>query len=693
MPSQETAVKAEAKAALPTKPVIELAQKPSAAFNMATASSVARKPGRPDNATANVEHELLDSFKQFSAAEKLRVSERQRSLARESKAVKLNDLKKFSQNFKLNTPVPSDLVPILAKDEAKQAQIVQKALKTVQELKATPPKSAGTAVDAKTTPRPTNTKADAIQASPSAPVDRQQSQRPRPGQNQYGSATVRERPGHNTHLNQLSQRSTGLLADRLRVNQQQHKLQGNMPYNGVPQPIPPQDRIPAPGPSSSSSGVQTPTSNVSTKFNVRANEFRPNPGATAFQPSHPSNHSSPRPDSASRQEVPRKPQITSFFGNQRTTMQPLDLNEYFNPIKRLRKDAEDPQKARQYQPNGGIQPPYHTPPTWDFPETNTNKGYVDMFERPAAPSMTNAHSMMGNGHMPHQHQLPHQFQGPQGMPQGQTPQQTPRHPPVQLHHGQGPHQFEAQHMQYSHSASGVHPSPRSMQPYMYGSQPQPVPGYSQQVPMPPYGMSPNVQHVPLRPGHGGPQFVAPPGPGMGGQMMANQPSNGPYMGMPGNPQMPMYPAVPGPGYPQYPGQMATGPGVNGYSNSPRPGAPIMAHQGSQQSHQQQGLVYMQHSGQGPPMFAQVPPGSSRYCEYRSSAIANRFEVTPMRGPFPQPHQPHYGSPHQHHQFPQSHRGTPSASFSTPMMPQHSLPLQAPPTGPANHGPEGGEDAK
>ncbi|KAF2441913.1 hypothetical protein P171DRAFT_366245 [Karstenula rhodostoma CBS 690.94] len=675
-PSSGSTPEAETRVVPATKPAADQAQKPSTTLKPTTVGGAAR---RPQNATANVEHEVLDSFKQFSAAEKLRMSERQRNIQRESKAVKLNDLKKFSQNFKLNTPVPSDLVPILAKDEAKQAQIVEKALKTVQEIKATPPKPAAASVDPKSAPRPANAKADAPQPTSNTSVDRQQNQRPRPAQAPFGSATMRERTGHNQNMNQMAPRNHGMLSTRLQMNQQQHKQQGNLPYNGIPQPIPVQDmRIPPPtGPSASSSGVPTPTSSATPKFNVRAMEFRPT--ANAFQPGgQPSSHSSPRPDSASRQEPPRKVQLTSFFSGKRPTVQPLDLAESFNPILRLRKEsAEDPQKARQYATNGGIQPTYHTPPTWDFPTANTDKGYKDMFERPAAQPLSTPH-MIGNGPVPHQHQLPPQFQGPQGVPQGQTPHHTPRHPPVQPHHGPGPHQFEAQHMQFSHSTSSVHPSPRPMPGYMYGSQPQPMQGYPQQVPMQPYGMSPNVQHVQLRAGHGGPQFVTPPGPGMGGQMMTNQPSNGPYMGMPANPQMQMYPGAPPTGFNQYPGQIPAGPVANGYPNSPRVGAPMMAHQGSQQGHNGQQMMYMQHGAQGPPMFTQVPPGS----------------MTPMRGPYPQPHQPHYGSPHQHHQFPQQpHRVTASGSYSQPMIPQHSLPPQGPPTGPANHGPEGSEEVK
>jgi hypothetical protein len=70
------------------------------------------------------ERDIIDSFKQFSAAERLRISERQKASAREIKAIKLNDFKKFSRDLILNTPVPSDLLPILSKDEEKQRQVI-----------------------------------------------------------------------------------------------------------------------------------------------------------------------------------------------------------------------------------------------------------------------------------------------------------------------------------------------------------------------------------------------------------------------------------------------------------------------------------------------------------------------------------------------------------------------------------------
>lgn len=606
--------KNDSKTAAVPKPT-EQTQKPSSAIKPTVAAIPPRKTGRPHDATTTVEHDLLDSFKQFSAAEKLRMSERQRVIARENKAVKLNDLKKFALNFKLSTPVPSDLVPILAKDETKQQAIVEKALKQAQETKTTPPKTNSTLADPKAAAKPPAAKPDSTHASPSTNVDRQQNQRPRqPGQPPYASASMRERSQQN--FNQVPPRGQGLLSTRLQLSHQQHKQQGGVPYNNnVPQPIPSQDlRMPPTGPSQTSSGAQTPASNASMRFNVRASEFKPNPSANTFQPGgNPSTNSSPRPNSAARQELRKPLAVSSFFGGQRPPPKQPATKESFNAIARIQKEVQDKDKDKGH--SGDLPPPYRTPPTWDFPSANTEKSHVQMFEHASSSVPLSApHNAMSNGPMPHQHQLPPHLQGGQVVPQGQTPQHAPRGPPVQPHHGQGPPHFEAQQMQFSHSHSSVHPSPRPMHPYMYGAQPQPMPGYPQQVQMPQYGMSPNVQHVAMRNGQTG-QFIPPPGPPMGGHMMTNQPSNGPYMGMPGNPQMHMYSPAPSQAYPQYPGHMPGAPGANGgFPNSPRPGAPMMTHSNSQQGHQQPPMMYMQAGAQGPQMY-QVPPGSSRFSLY------------------------------------------------------------------------------
>ena len=108
---------------------------------------------------------------------------------------------------------------------------------------------------------------------------------------------------------------------------------------------------------------------------------------------------------------------------------------------------------------------------------------------------------------------------------------------------------------------------------------------------------------------GPPAFITPQGQAMGGHMMVNQQSSGPYVNVQMAPQMQIYSPVPGQIYPQPSGPMHPQPGINGYP-SPRQPAPIMAHTGSQQGHPPQQMIYMQ-PGHGPTMLGQPPTGPSQ----------------------------------------------------------------------------------
>lgn len=98
--------KVTGKAVLPVEQVAANSRRPS---------NSTKGPIPSDSATANVEANLLDSFRNFANLEKMKFSDHRRQRVSQDKAVKLNDLMKFSQNFKLHTPVPKDLVPILRK--------------------------------------------------------------------------------------------------------------------------------------------------------------------------------------------------------------------------------------------------------------------------------------------------------------------------------------------------------------------------------------------------------------------------------------------------------------------------------------------------------------------------------------------------------------------------------------------------
>ncbi|KAG4305332.1 hypothetical protein PORY_001502 [Pneumocystis oryctolagi] len=84
--------------------------------------------------TPKIETELMGTFKQFVSGERERLQARKQALIKKEKDVKLQELLKFSQNFKLNTPVPSDLMPILAKDKIKHDETTAKPTNESSEL-------------------------------------------------------------------------------------------------------------------------------------------------------------------------------------------------------------------------------------------------------------------------------------------------------------------------------------------------------------------------------------------------------------------------------------------------------------------------------------------------------------------------------------------------------------------------------
>ncbi|KAJ5587814.1 SM domain found in ataxin-2 [Penicillium hispanicum] len=652
----------------------EVEQKTAA--GTAAAAPISKRPG-PDNATANVETEVLDHFRQFANSEKLKMQERRRNQASYDRTIKLNELMKFSKNFKLSTPVPKDLVPILAKDPHKQEAIIQRAHSNDDKPpgKNTPP-----APEQKGAPRPTG---PAGVVPPVAPSDRQNYSRGRQGYLPTGPLA-----GPNGRFPQQPMQpgrpGTGMLGHRLTDNLQQRKGAGMGP---IPAPLPIQDaRGPPTGPVSEQPRVtspvkaQTPASAAASKFNVRAMEFKPNPAASTFTPGGASaTAASPRSFSRNR-SVSRATTPSAFFGNRKP--QPIaerpSIDDQFNPIKRMKKEGAEA-TDKPYSFNGGIPPPYKTLPTWDAPAGNEEKTYDQMFKQPGGvPSvLPQGRSASNNPHLPQQHQVPFQVQ------QGNTGMPSSTGPPNGPHLHQGPHGPAHSHvddhhrMQFSASSPHVFPSPRLQQTHI--GYPSPMAPHAQLAfgqPMPQFYGGP--QPGPMRPYQAGPQFMNPQA-AMGAPMMVQQPSNGPYMSVaqgisPYTPQMQMYSPSPGHVYPQ------NGPPPQPHSGYPSPsrGAPMMMHQNSQ-------------SGQPPQPMMFMTPGQPAQAGY----VAQQPGHMPHgRGGYPQ-QQPHFSSsPHQVHHFPPNQHRAPSNSYNqvpqAPPQMQNNAPAN---TGANSHAAEATDEAK
>ncbi|KAL3480074.1 hypothetical protein BJX99DRAFT_46718 [Aspergillus californicus] len=601
----------------------------------------AGKGVQPDN---NYETKVLDHFRIFATGEKLKFQERRRNQATHDRSIKLNELMKFSQNFKLATPVPKDLVPILAKDPHKQEVIIQRAQQNAEDKKSANSTPSPAAVEHKKSPD--HTQVPTRQASSVAPSQTQSDRPNYPRGRQMYPPTGPQGGlgGRGSHQTMHSGRqATGMLGNRLTDSFQQRK--GAASAGSVPAPLPIHEaRAPPTGPTTDQSNVSspnkilTPTSSVSTKFNVKAMEFKPNPAASTFTPS-----TSTAPTSFTRQRSSsRAKSPTAFFGTKkpRPISERPSLKTQFNPIKRMKNEKHD----RDYSSNGGIPSSFNTIPTWTD-QDKEDKSYVTMFKYPTSISAASPQSRSSsNPQMAHQPQMPYQFQHTSNMPPASGPPHGPHlHP--QQHHGSGPPHYDDPHrMQMSASASQMFPSPRLQHGYPSPMAPHAQLAYGQQ-PVPQFYMNqggPQPAH--MRPYQGGPQFVNPQN-GMAAPMMVQQPSSGPYMGVPQapfTPQMQMYSPNPAHAYPNVPPPQPH----SGYP-SPSRGAPMMMHQNSQSGQPPQHVMY------GQPMYNGQQPG----------------HMPPNRGNYGQ-QQPHFqSSPHQvHHYPPHQHRTTSSGFNHIPQMP-------------------------
>ncbi|KAB8596087.1 hypothetical protein FH972_025796 [Carpinus fangiana] len=552
------------------------------------------------NATQTVERDVLKSFKDFSANEKLRVQERQRANARKEKDIKLNDLKHWGMNFKLKNEVPSDMLGILAKDKQKQAEILEKNKRQAlekQQIDATKTSPAASVASQTTV-------SDTTANVPTAPNDRQAGRGTRNGPPNRAERSFQAQnvpsmppPRQNQQPGNLGQR----LQAQMQQNQQQQQQQQ-------------QQRAPPTGPAALDTNTQraasmTPNSAVSTKFNPAAFEFRPNAAAASFSPSQ-----------QNRTTTTASPaRVASFFGDKRPSGPRKSIRGGFNPVARMIKEGEqleDAKKKSILKANGGIPHAYETNPRWPTTQENEDKKHWDCFPKQIAQMPP---PLPVNGSGPYADQIPTHVQATSGPPQIQMPPQ-----------GQQQFQQFQQHRGNDHTFDNhrMHPSAYSspqVRPQMM-MQPSPMMGHAQ-----PYGQP--IQQFPMG---GQPMYMRTPSQQFQGQHMAtpmvqNHSGGAPYMNIPTPQGMPLYP-------PQFQFVPAQGPGGPGTFGSPR-GAQMMVQQGSQQ-------------GQAPQFIMQGQPGQQVYMQHPQQML--------RPGMMQQQQQQHsnYGSSHMMgQQFPnQQHRG-------------------------------------
>jgi len=579
------------------------------------------KPGEAaPSAAATVERDLLKSFKNFAAGQRSQAERVRISKTKADKEVKLTELKNFANTFKLSTPVPSDLIGIIAKDPARQKEIQAKALQNAEEV-----------LRAKETAKAKEAAAKETQSKqatePSTPAASEQKPAPRPtpvhttshpnsqnrhggGRQTYGSSGYNgQQYNRNDRSGQHQTQGRPTLAQRLKMQQTPHVA---VQTDGR---LPPTAPTGAGNDGAFNNRRLSGTPGHGNKLNPNTQEFRPNAFAPSFSPAgHPSTASSPRStvtNSASpvRQIIRRKTKSVDC--------KKCDILSCIKTIK--------PPQGRNWEDNAGLRPTYDTPPTWrqrqddnEKPDSTMLLTYKQYFERnpfagpPGTLSTPNPSHVLP--HLAHQHQLPFHLQhGAHNMPARPSPHMPPVHMHVPPQHT--PHvgyaNTDDHRMMHSNSAQSF-ASPRIAQAPVYPpavNSPAQVP-YGQPVMQP---FVPNAPHMgQYRSFSNNPQYM-PQQPGHMGAPMMIQPQfvTGPQGMMVTPPQMQMYPTSQAQFMP--PGAVAVPPqpiaGSNGYPSPGRPAAPPMAHQGSAQGQpygMSPSMAYQQ------PVYTPQQPSPSKY---------------------------------------------------------------------------------
>ncbi|KAI1132650.1 hypothetical protein F5Y10DRAFT_197893 [Nemania abortiva] len=561
--------------------------KPSAAASRTMSPRSKDAQSSAPNATATVERDVLKDFKSFAQKERNNVAQTRHSKAKADKEVKLTELRRFADSFKLPTPVPLDLIGIIAKDPVKQREIQEKANRDAQEVA----KRKAEEAKEKEKKETVGTSAESQQnTAPAAPIESRSSRTTNAPSATGSAAPMRNhggaRPAYSSFQgNRLGQQhmaqpgGRGNLGHRIRESQKSQPLETRPPPTGPANPFLP--RI---------GGVPN---HLGAKLNPNSHEFRPNAYAPSFSPNgHPSAGSSPRsainhangpPASAITHPIPT---IVISKKGKKPDPNKCSVLAFAKTIQ--------PPETKNWGENENLRPSYDTPPTWrsiaddEKPDSTMHLNCDEFFERqpfPAQPTPNPPHLLPQ--HIPHQHQLPLHMQH---AAHNVGPRHSPHAAPVQMHATQqhtpiphGPFNGADDHRMMHSNSNQSFSSPRMghhvplAYPATMHSTPQ-LP-YGQQM-MPPF-MGPGAPQMNNfnRSLSNNPQFMPQQAGAMGAPMMMQPPFMGPMVT--GPPQMHMYaggqPFIPPGAAPQpIPGA------ANGYPSPGRPSAPMMAPGGSSQ---------------------------------------------------------------------------------------------------------------
>lgn len=485
---------------------------------------------------------LVGTFRDFMATEKKRLEQKRQAIVKNEIDKRVADLVKFSQTFKLNKPIPDDLVPILAKDEAKQAAIREKSEKDASSNHAR-------AIGPSTTTSSTN-----LNATPAlAPTMTSSSTNPNVSAaggsgGMKPSASVASRlPATKDAASRTAAAGATPTVKPVSTSGSAKKPAVSMVIQKIPPFNPEKARLRQQQAAAAAAASPASPTADSAKLNVNAPSFKP--GSAAVSPSSTAAPSVPAVDSPKAKAVDASPSVSAaqttnpFFGT-RPTKKPatVHIKDDFNPFK-FAKVVEANQISALWPYNGkrfmlsypAPPPPPPNPPAPHIPPPVAGPPPPPPpYEEDAAAQQ--ARAAASTGYMVYYPQYyPGQYMHPPPQPMMPGAPGAPPPPQGYIPAGFVPHMYPAP------MPHGAHGQPMYPPPHMAGMPPpqpyMPPPGaYATPNGAPPGSMPPTP--MPAHAYYHAPQFGYP-------MMMAPPPQQGqprpphPYEGAPPQPGVPM----------------------------------------------------------------------------------------------------------------------------------------------------------
>ncbi|PWN46849.1 hypothetical protein IE53DRAFT_288447 [Violaceomyces palustris] len=602
---------------IPTVQVPTPTEEPTVKVTKASPDPNNRKPALP----ADSSNPLMGDFRQFVSSERERLEKKKAALAKKEKDSRLADLKSWASNFKLKTPMPSDVADVIHKDPKSVANASEKPWDPSLQ-KSLSPTAAHMAAAGSRDNAPSASSSSTLQA---ARVSGSVAPSPSGGS---GSATANVGPRFAETKAMLANMTIPKIPpfnpERAKARQAAASAAAAA-GQGTKGAAEGEKKD---GEAKKSEGLASSSSSF--KLSAKASTFKPfNPNAAAFTPGSSLPPTSKKTESvatASPAPAPAVP-VNPFFGTRvlkrSTSQSPIHIREDFNPWK--------VSKVPDAKSIG---------PMWAF----TGKPYRQHFVV-AGPSAGGLAPLEDGGSGGFPHVVPGPIVGQPHIPVS-VPHPGPGGPvhqqPQHIGHPQGhPQQIQAPSGPISGPAPPGQHQPFGMvyqpyAPYRFQGQPQPQ-GHQQQQQQQHHHHHHQHQQQPQQQ-HMVQQMQMPPHAGQGGPM--------PYGGIPPQfmgQQMPFSPPIPPHGAPQglYSPQMGNmaPPGQHGQFIAPNQHGPGGPHVGGPPPPPTAGQ-----NGPPPPRPAQVPPHMQQKGHPPQPQMFYQPQPGPMTGmPYP-PQFMHPGPP-------------------------------------------------